>query len=148
MLGTREKPAKLHNYLCGICFPVLMLPKIIKSRLNSLSGKYQLERQNRRSKKDAMQNCSSKVSILHMALFQSTSGKYFFLSRNCPRSQIGCCWKRPLEVTLSNPTAQTGSPRTGCPWPYTVYFEYTSEDGDITVPLGKLCQCLFILTIE
>lgn len=51
------------------------------------------------------------VFIIHAI---STAYTFFYFTE----SQNGRGWMGPLEVTLSNPPAQAGSPRAGCPGPH------------------------------
>lgn len=40
-----------------------------------------------------------------------------FIKIKFTEPQNGYGWKRPLEITWSNPSAQAGAPRAGCPGP-------------------------------
>lgn len=53
-----------------------------------------------------------------------------FLKWGANSPENGWGWKRPLELILSNGSAQSGSPKAGCPGPHPDGFSVSQKMGD------------------
>lgn len=71
----------------------------------------------------------------------------FFFVTWTTKSRNGWGQKESLEVSRSNPTAQTGTSRASCPESSQMALSI-SKDGDPTISLGRLCQSSVALTVK